>query len=59
MVTRDSEVTEEVGGASVCKLRGCELEWLKIFPLAPLPPELLDPEHEGITSANHLPIDTV
>jgi len=41
------------------KLRGCELEWMKIFPRAPLPPGLLDPEHEGITSANHLPNDTV
>jgi hypothetical protein len=59
MVTRDSELTEEVGGALVCKLRGCELEWMKIFPRAPLLPGLFDPEYEGITSANHLPNDTV
>jgi len=36
MVTRDSELTEEMGGASVCKLRGCELEWMKMFPRARL-----------------------
>lgn len=47
------------GGGSVCKLRGCEREWMKMFPRAPLPPGLLGPEHEGITSVNHLPNDTV
>jgi hypothetical protein len=49
MITCDSELTEEVGGASVCKLKACELQWIKIFPRAPLPPGLLDPEHESIT----------
>jgi hypothetical protein len=40
---------EVVREASVYKLRGYELGRMKIFSRPPLPPGLLDPEHEGIT----------